>query len=99
MDLRHLPGGDLIDSNAALLLSIGAPRLARAGIRVPDPIRDPEHPLYKRLHREDPRTAHSRYNALIRRLGSFERGIACAGLPMPSGFAGSWENRGTLGRL
>ena len=90
MELKHLPGADLIehglhdlgrgvDSEAALLVSIGAPRLARAGIVVPSPIHDPEHALYERLRRSDPRTAHSKYNALVRRLVSFERAMACEG--------------------
>jgi hypothetical protein len=38
----------------------------------------PEHRLYARLRAEDARTAHSRYNAVVRRLVSFERALACA---------------------
>lgn len=65
---------------AALLVAIGAPRLRRAGIEVPDgtPNR-PEHRLYELLARSNPDSAHSRYNSLIRRLVSFERAIECAG--------------------
>ena len=37
---------------------------------------EPEHRLYLTLAAEDPDSAHSRYNALVRRLVSFER---CAG--------------------
>lgn len=86
---RSLPGGDLIaaglddlargvESVEALLVSIGAPRLVRLGYRVPNPLPDPERRLYERLCAEDPFTAHSRYNALIRRLVSFERAAECA---------------------
>jgi hypothetical protein len=46
------------------------------GIVVPDPIPDAERQLYKRLHAEDADSAHPRYNALVRRLVSFERGAA-----------------------
>ena len=84
-----LPGGDLIErgladrargvcSVEALLVSIGAPRLARLGFDVPDPIPDAERRLYDQLHAEDPDSAHGRYNALVRRLVSFERAAACA---------------------
>jgi hypothetical protein len=84
-----LPGGDLIEaglrdlhagveSAPALLVAIGAPRLRRLGFAVPTSIPDPEHRLYALLHRDDPRGAHSRYNALIRRLVSFERAAECA---------------------
>jgi hypothetical protein len=82
------PGGDLVargladlgagvQSEAALLVSIGAPRLEALGIAVPRPIADPEHGLYTRLSDVDPAAAHSRYNALVRRLVSFERAVAC----------------------
>ena len=84
-----LPGGDLVEkgladlrcgvaSIEALLVSIGAPRLSRAGVRVPEPVPFAERRLYERLHSEDPDSAHSRYNALVRRLVSFERAAACA---------------------
>lgn len=83
-----LPGGDTIaegladlaagvESVPALLVSIGAPRLTSLGIAVPSPFGMPEHRLYARLSRIDPDSAHSRYNALIRRLVSFERAAAC----------------------
>jgi len=85
-----LPGNDLISeglqdlalgkqSTAALLVSIGAPRLRRIGIAVPSPIPDAEHRLYDRLSRAHGNAAHSRYNALIRRLVSFERAAECVG--------------------
>jgi hypothetical protein len=88
-ELDALPGGDLIaaglvdlargdHSVAALLVSIGASRLARAGIRVPPALADPEKRLYALLAREDEDAAHGRYNALVRRLVSFERALECA---------------------
>ena len=83
-----LPGADLIsagladleqgvESVAALLVSIGAPRLEALGVPVPRSLPDPEHRLYERLGRDDQDAAHSRYNALVRRLVSFERALAC----------------------
>ena len=84
------PGADLIEAGladlragretaAALLVSIGAPRLRRLGTAVPEPFTFPEHRLYALLAREAGDAAHSRYNALIRRLVSFERASECAG--------------------
>lgn len=87
----HLPGADLIRSGvedlrrgeasaAALVVLIGYPRLQRLGLELPEPRLDsPEHRLYDLLRHEDEVTAHSRYNALIRRLVSFERAVECAG--------------------
>jgi hypothetical protein len=83
------PGGDLVreglddlarrvESIPALLVSIGAPRLRRLGLDVPTSIPTPERRLYAVLHRADPATAHSHYNALVRRLVSFERAAECA---------------------
>jgi hypothetical protein len=86
-----LPGAELVArgiadlargvlSEAALLVAVGAPRLRRLGIEVPEvAIERPEHRLYALLAREDADAAHSRYNALIRRLVSFERAAECAG--------------------
>lgn len=85
---RAAPGGDLIEkgiqdlrdgreSMPALLVSIGAPRLRRAGVRVDNPIPAAEHRLYEVLSRSDSDSAHPRYNALVRRLVSFERAIEC----------------------
>ena len=80
-----LPGGDLIARGIAdlqagletvpsLLVSIGRPRLLRLGVDVPQPLAEvPEHRLYRLLSDEDEATAHSRYNAWLRRLISFER--------------------------
>jgi len=87
--LADLPGADLVERGVAdlergvesvgsLLVSIGAPRLARLGFEIHDPIASPEHRLYALLSTEDPDAAHSRYNALIRRLVSFERAAECA---------------------
>jgi hypothetical protein len=68
-----------VESIEALLVLIGAPRLRRLGLLVPDaPIPSPEHRLYERLRQDDPDGAHSRYNALVRRLVSFERAAECA---------------------
>jgi hypothetical protein len=84
-----LPGADLVTlglddlargvvSVPSLLVSIGAPRLARAGVEVRRPWPSPEERLYDLLASEDPHTAHARYNALVRRLVSFERAAECA---------------------
>jgi hypothetical protein len=84
MRVTDLPGGDLIadgladqergdETIAALLVAIGAPRLRRVGIRAPRNVLDPEHRLYALLARTDPDSAHARFNALVRRLVSFER--------------------------
>lgn len=83
-----LPGADLIESGlanlaqgvvsaAALLVAIGAPRLRQLGVDVPPTVAHPEHRLYEQLARDDPDAAHGRYNAMIRRLVSFERALAC----------------------
>ena len=59
----------------ALLVAVGAPRLRSLGIPVPDAGRLPPHPelaLYRAVGQRHPDDAHSRYNALIRRLVSFE---------------------------
>lgn len=63
-----------IDSVAALLIAIGAPRLRAIGLALPSGMTDdPEHRLYERLAEEGADAAHGRYNALVRRLVSFER--------------------------
>jgi hypothetical protein len=67
-----------VESVAALLVWIGAPRLRRLGYQVPPGPANPEHRLYALLSRQDPDAAHSRYNALVRRLASFTRAAACA---------------------
>jgi hypothetical protein len=88
-DLDTLPGADLVkqgvedlddgrESAEALLVSIGAPRLRLVGVELSSSIPSPEHKLYLLLARERGDAAHSAYNALLRRLVSFERAAACA---------------------
>jgi hypothetical protein len=75
--LRDLAEGR--ESAAALLVLIGAPRLRRIGIDVPQrDVDSPEHRLYALLAADNSDSAHSRYNALIRELISFERAAECA---------------------
>jgi len=92
LDYEALPGGDLVrqgladlrrgvDSIPALLVLSGGPRLRRLAIDVPtvgpaDPL--PEHRLYQLLAAAYGDAAHSRYNALLRRLVSFARAAQCA---------------------
>jgi hypothetical protein len=90
VDWQRLPGHDLVSQGIedlargaetvpALLVAIGAPRLRRIGLPVPPhAIERPEHRLYGVLAGTDPDGAHSAYNALIRRLVSFERAAECA---------------------
>jgi len=90
MDLTSLPGHELvlqgiddlgsgIESVEALLVSVGAFRLRRAGLEIPDvSVENPEHRLYELLAVQDQDSAHARYNALIRQLVSFERAAECA---------------------
>ena len=66
------------ESEEALLVSIGAPRLRRSGLDVAEPYPDAERRLYELLARSNPNAAHSRYNALVRRLVAFERALECA---------------------
>lgn len=81
--LRDLSEGR--ETEASLLVQIGGPRLRRLGLAVQvSPERraaseSPEHRLYERLRSVEPDAAHSRYNALIRLLVSFERAAECAG--------------------
>ena len=89
LDLEY-PGADLIrgglddwrrgiESVPALLVQVGAPRLRYLGIDTPPTsVESPEHHLYALLAADTPDSAHSRYNALIRRLVSFERAAARA---------------------
>lgn len=85
--IAGLPGRDLIErgladlengieSAEALLVSIGAPRLRRLGWAIGAPLEAPEHRLYLLLREEYGDAAHARYNALVRRLVSFERAAA-----------------------
>jgi hypothetical protein len=91
VDLGRLPGGDLVgqglrdleageESIASLLVWVGAPRLRRLGLTLSGAgPPQAEHRLYERLAALDADSAHSRYNALIRLLVSFERAAECAG--------------------
>ena len=72
--IRDLERG--VESQGALLVSIGAPRLRRLGVPMPEPVESPERRLYELLRAECGDAAHSRYNALVRRLVSFERATA-----------------------
>jgi hypothetical protein len=69
--LRDLEAG--IESVESLLVSIGAPRLRGLGLGITGPIPTPEDRLYRLLSAAHGDGAHSRYNALVRRLVSFER--------------------------
>lgn len=85
MGLDAFPGGDLIErglqdlaagreSVEALLVAVGAPRLRDLGIDVPaHSIPTPEHRLYAEIGHAAGNGAHGEYNALLRRLVSFER--------------------------
>ena len=91
LDYEALPGGDLVregladlrrgvESIPALLVLAGGPRLRRLAIEVPTvgPSRPhPEHRLYQLLAEAYGNAAHSRYNALLRRLVSFARAAQC----------------------
>lgn len=84
-----LPGEDLIaagvkdlhagrETITGLLVAIGAPRLRRLGLELPDDLpTNPEHRLYDLLSQTDEDSAHSRYNAFIRKLVSYERAAEC----------------------
>lgn len=64
-NLETLPGADLIKRGAE-------------DIELSSPIPFPEHKLYLLLAQQKGDAAHSAYNALTRRLVSFERAAACA---------------------
>ena len=84
----ELPGAELVSAGldaiergeptvAALLVAIGASRLRHAGLNVPalPGIQEPELALYSALCKTNGADAHSAYNALVRRLVSFERAL------------------------
>ena len=95
---RSLPGADLIEQGLrdleggrataeALLVAIGAPRLRALGLPVPHGLpNEPEHALYLLLVATRGDDAHSAFNALRRRLVSFQRALeqrrVVAGLPV-----------------
>ena len=84
-----LPGADIVAMGIddlrrgeftveALLVAVGASRLRSIGLDIPDVPAWPETPelaLYAAVVAREPGNAHSRYNALIRRLVSFERAM------------------------
>lgn len=84
-----LPGQDLVERGIAdlrrneatveaLLVSIGATRLRAVGLDVPAALPDPEVGLYRLLGSEHGDDAYGRYNALVRRLISYQRAAECA---------------------
>lgn len=89
MSSPALPGAELIgqglvdlargtESIEALLVSIAAPRLRLLGYSVSEGFAEPELRLYRLLAQRYGDAAHGQYNALIRRLVSFQRAAACA---------------------
>lgn len=90
MILNDLPGYELYSQGvkdlkegketiAAYVVAIGAPRLRQLGLDIPEiSFPNPEHGLYQFLAKSEPASAHSRYNAFIQRLVSFERSLSCA---------------------
>lgn len=89
MRLEGLPGAELVERGVrdldvraetieALVVSLGAPGLRRLGIVVREPFEEPELRLYRHLAARHGAGAHARYNALLRRLVSFQRAAACA---------------------
>ena len=84
-DLQLFPGGGVVGkglddlarglaSIEALLMLVAAPRLISLGfdIATPESIEPPyEHALFEALVEQDPRGAHSTYNALVDRIISF----------------------------
>ena len=87
--MNLLPGNELVTAGlrdlkdgretiASLLVAIGAPKLRSLGLLIPKDLpTNPEHRLYDLLSGTEPDSAHSKYNALIRKLVSFERAAAC----------------------
>ena len=84
-----LPGAELIakgltdlargeETVESLLVCIGGPRLRSLGVEFTSPFENPEHRLYFLLGRTHGDNAHGQYNALVRRLVSYERALACA---------------------
>ena len=83
-----LPGQELVEqgladiekcklTDCALLVLIAAPRLKSLGIQVPE-MRFPqpiEHLLYEQLEERFGTDAHSHYNSLLRRMGSYAHAL------------------------
>jgi hypothetical protein len=89
MVTARLPGAELIDAGLAdlamgrvtiesLLVSIAAPGLRDAGLAIDKTLPDAELQLYALLSAREGAAAHSRYNALLRRVASFRRAAQCA---------------------
>jgi hypothetical protein len=84
----NLPGHELVsaglvdlragrESEESLLVSMAASRLRALGFEVPaSTVKRPSHRLYELLSHEP--GAHSRYNALVRRMVSFARAAESA---------------------
>jgi hypothetical protein len=87
--MDSLPGSELVKTGIvdlqgsretvpALLVAIGAPKLRKLGLNLPVTLpSNPEHRLYDLLSADNSDSAHSRYNALIRKLVSFQRAMEC----------------------
>lgn len=85
----QLPGAEMVARGLAdltagsvtiesLLVSIAAPRLRELGYAVERAIPDAELQLYALLSARDGAAAHSKFNALVRRMVSFQRAASCA---------------------
>jgi hypothetical protein len=85
-DLRSLPGAEIVlagladlergrESEHADAVLMAAERLRGAGLAIPAVATDrpAAHRLYARLASDDPRGAHSRYNAIVGRVVRFAR--------------------------
>jgi len=65
-----------LETIPSLLVSIGSPRLRRAGVLITSPtFKDPENRLYALLQIEHDDNAHSQYNPWLRKLVSYERAL------------------------
>jgi hypothetical protein len=84
-----LPGAELVERGLrdldrraetveSLLVSLGAPGLRTLGLVVDEPFADAELRLYRLLAAHHGAGAHARYNALVRRIVSFQHAGACA---------------------
>ena len=90
MSIEALPGGEIVEqglsdlragveSPQACLVSMAASRLRDLGFDLPREVfSEPELKLYRALARQHGDGAHSKYNALRRRLLSFLRTARCA---------------------
>jgi hypothetical protein len=89
MTARLLPGAELVEKGLGDLAA-GTPTTEASSSRSERPVYEalasmyqspfdrPEERLYLLLARDDPNGAHGRYNALVRRLVSFERAAESA---------------------